>query len=301
MSGKEKMAVRMSLVMATLGRSKEIALMLDSLEAQTFKDFDVIIVDQNGDNRVADLLAAKPRPFPIQHVRASARPADSRDGKAGASWARNIGAKHATGDILGFPDDDCTYPSWFLDKVLQTFVKIGADVVNGRAADETGRSINGRFAERARWMGRKDVFNTVIEWVFFCKRDAFEAVSGYNEKVGAGAPSPWQSCEGPEIVLRLMDKGYRAYYDPGIYAHHPELIVDTMDARMQQKVRGYGRGMGYVLAKRNLGLFYSMNYMMRSLGGFLVYKAKGQQGRATYYLNTLKGRIEGYRDGRKAA
>ncbi|WP_284310990.1 glycosyltransferase family 2 protein [Labrys miyagiensis] len=284
--------MRISLVMATLGRSKEIALMLDSLETQTFRDFEVLIVDQNADDRVAGVLAAKPRPFPIQHVRAPAGPAGSK--QRGASWARNIGARCAGGDILGFPDDDCTYPPHFLEKVVETFENTGADIVNGRAADETGRSINGRFATGARWTGPKDVFRTVIEWVSFCKRSAFEAVGGYDENVGAGAPTPWQSCEGPDVMLRMMAKGYRAYYDQDIYGHHPEMVIDIQDAHMQQKVRGYGRGMGYVLAKNRLGLGYSLNYMARSLGGCLVSLAKGRRGRAIYYMNTLTGRVEGF-------
>ncbi|WP_413992491.1 glycosyltransferase family 2 protein [Labrys okinawensis] len=272
--------------------------MLNSLESQTFKDFEVIIVDQNMDERVTDILAQKPRPFPIRHLRAMVGPVGNGQRHVGASWARNIGARAATGDLLGFPDDDCTYPPTLLDKVVRTFEHTGADIVNGRAADEAGRSINGRFAEGARWIDRKDVFSTVIEWVSFCKRSAFVTVNGFDEYVGAGAPSPWQSCEGPEIVLRMMAKGYRAYYDDNIYAHHPEMILDVMDAPMQLKVRGYGRGMGYVLRRHHLGLLYSTYYMMRSFGGCVASAIKGQSGRSMYYLNTLRGRVQGYLDGR---
>ncbi|MBP0579499.1 glycosyltransferase family 2 protein [Labrys sp. LIt4] len=287
------MTVHFSLVMATLGRSEEIALMLDSLETQTFKDFEVIIVDQNRDERVTEVLARKTRPFPIRHLRTPGVP--------GASRARNNGAKVAHGELLGFPDDDCTYPSWLLEKVLKTFAETGADIVNGRAADETGRSINGRFAEGARWTGARDVFDTLIEWVSFCRREAFEAVGGYDEDVGVGATSPWQACEAPDIVLRMLERGYRSYYDDAIYGHHPEIRIDMMDVRMQQKARGYGRGMGYVLAKHRMGALYSFNYMLRSFGGYVLSRARGQRGRAIYYLNTLKGRLEGYRDGRRAA
>jgi len=284
--------VRFSLIMATLGRSREIALMLDSLEAQTFKDFEIIIVDQNGDERVTEILAARQRPFPVRHIRTP----ESR----GLSRGRNDGVKHATGEIYGFPDDDCTYPTWLLEKVTQTFEKMRADVVNGRAGDETGRPINGRFLDGARWTRREEVFNSLIEWVSFCKREAFDAVGGYDVDVGVGASSPWQACEGPDIVLRMMQRGFRVYYDYDIYGHHPEISIDVTDARMQQKALGYGRGMGYVLGKHDLGFAHSMNYMVRSLGGAVISLAKGKRGRAAYYLNTLRGRLEGYRDGRRA-
>jgi glycosyltransferase involved in cell wall biosynthesis len=278
--------------MATLGRSGEIATMLDSLEAQTFSDFEVIIVDQNADERVTEVLAARQRPLAVTHLRTP----DSR----GLSRGRNEGVKHAKGAIFGFPDDDCTYPSWLLQKVAETFDGTGADVVNGRAGDETGRPINGRFLEGAGWTGRRGVFNSLIEWVAFCKREAFEAVGGYDVNVGVGASSPWQACEGPDIVLRMMEKGFRVYYDYAIYGHHPEISIDASDPRMGQKALGYGRGMGYVLGRYDLGLAYSMNFMVRSLGGAVISLAKGRHGRATYYLKTLQGRVEGYRDGRKA-
>lgn len=283
--------MRFSLIMATLGRSREIGLMLDSLETQTFKDFEVVIVDQNGDERVAEILAARQRPFPVLHLRTpKAR---------GLSRGRNDGAKQAKGDIFGFPDDDCTYPSWLLEKVSDAFAKTGAAVVNGRAGDEAGRPINGRFFEGAGWTERRGVFNSLIEWVSFCTREAFEAVGGYDVDVGVGASSPWQACEGPDIVLRMMARGYKVYYDYAIYGHHPEISIDATDPRMQQKALGYGRGMGYVLGKHDLGLAYSMNFMLRSLGGAVISFAKGQRGRGVYYLKTLQGRLEGYRDGRR--
>lgn len=283
--------MRISLIMATLNRSTEIGLLLDSLQSQTFRDFELIIVDQNADNRVGNILLSKKLGFPVLHLRPS--------GGVGSSWARNIGAKSARGDILGFPDDDCTYPSWLLDKVVRTFEKTGADCVNGRAADEQGRSINGRFLKGAGWIDKADVFRAVIEWMSFCKRSAFEAIGGYNEEIGVAAVSPWQSCEGPDKVLRMIARQYRAYYDDGIYGHHPEVSVEPMDIRMQRKFRGYGRGMGYVIGKHKLGIFLASNAILRPLGGFLVSKAKGDPLLSFYYLNTLMGRVEGYLDGRR--
>lgn len=41
-----------TLIVATLGRSDEIRRLFDSLLMQSYKEFDVIIVDQNSDNRV---------------------------------------------------------------------------------------------------------------------------------------------------------------------------------------------------------------------------------------------------------
>ena len=44
-----------SLIMATLGRTDEPRRFLDSLESQTFRDFELILADQNDDDRIAPM------------------------------------------------------------------------------------------------------------------------------------------------------------------------------------------------------------------------------------------------------
>ena len=46
------------LVVATMGRSDELALFLDSVEAQDLERLRVIVVDQNDDERVEQSFAA---------------------------------------------------------------------------------------------------------------------------------------------------------------------------------------------------------------------------------------------------
>ena len=63
-----------------------------------------------------------------------------------------------TRDVILFPDDDCWYPSWFLRRGLELLDATGAELVSGRFADETGRSINGRFASVAQYVTRRSVW-----------------------------------------------------------------------------------------------------------------------------------------------
>ena len=219
----------------------------------------------------------------------------------GASRGRNLGFELAEGDYVCFPDDDCHYPPRVLDDVLNLFADKGVDMVCGRAADENGRDINGRFEPQAQAISAANVFSNQIEWMLFFTRTAFEAVSGFDEDVGVGASTPWQANEGQDVVLRMLEKGYSGWYDPALFGHHPELNVFHPDARMRRKARGYARGMGYVLGRHAFPFGYFARYAIRSAGGIVVSLLRLNGARAAYYLNVTIGRIEGYLGGRRDA
>lgn len=48
--------MKVSLILATLGRYEEVKIFLDSLLNQTYKDFEVVIVDQNEDGSLDKLV-----------------------------------------------------------------------------------------------------------------------------------------------------------------------------------------------------------------------------------------------------
>ena len=124
-----------------LNRVAELARLLDSLVAQEFKDFEVVFVDQNCDDRIVPVLARYQDVLEIKRVATPTR--------RGISAGRNDGWHQACGEIVVFPDDDCWYPRWFLRKGVELLDSTGSELVTGRIADETGRSINGRFSSRA--------------------------------------------------------------------------------------------------------------------------------------------------------
>src|SRR5687768_2332931 len=92
--------VLFSLIVPTLNRREEVQRLLASIEAQSSRNFEVIIVDQN----LNDLLDAVCRDFasrmPLKHLKVESR---------GAARARNHGLGVAKGAIINFPDDDCEF------------------------------------------------------------------------------------------------------------------------------------------------------------------------------------------------
>jgi glycosyltransferase involved in cell wall biosynthesis len=278
--------ILVSLVVSTLGRTASLQVLFESLEGQDYKNFELIVVDQNDDDRLQPLLETKNWPFTLRRIHTP--------GQRGTCHGRNVGWKQAEGSIVAFPDDDCWYPPWFISRALDKLADTGADILAGRAADEGGRSINGRFERTAQWIDRANVWTTGIEWVTFFKRSALFAVGGYDTDIGPGAPTPWGSCEAQDIMLRAIARGFKCFYDPSLYGHHVELNIYNPDTAMCRKGRMYARGCGYVLRIHGYWLASLAKLVSRPIVGALVYLLGCNIRRFFYYLNVALGRLEGW-------
>ena len=65
--------VPFSLIVPTLNRRDEVERLLMSLDAQTCRDFEVILVDQNADDLLGDLCRKFAARLPLQHIRKESR------------------------------------------------------------------------------------------------------------------------------------------------------------------------------------------------------------------------------------
>jgi glycosyltransferase involved in cell wall biosynthesis len=276
--------VQVSLVVATLGRTAQLVKLLDSLSRQDYPDFEVIIVDQNSDDRLEHLCKGN-WPFRLSRIHTPT--------ERGLSRARNVGWKAAQGELILFPDDDCWYPAWFLSRGIQLISASLADVLTGRAADEAGHDINGRYSPVPHTITRSNAWISGIEWVMLFKKAVLLAVNGFDEEIGVGASTPWQACEGQDILLRALDKGFVCCFDPAFFGHHLEF--DRLAPKlMQAKGRAYGRGLGYVLRVHQYGYLAAAWWVGRPFAGLLLSILKRDYDSYNYHLNVSLGRLEGY-------
>ena len=274
-----------SLVVSTKGRSHELRTLLESLARQSFLDFEFLLIDQNAGNELEG-LAKEDWGFEVTRIR--------RPFEQGLSRGRNVGLRASSGEYVCFPDDDCWYGSEFLAFGAKQIALTGADVLTGRAANEEGQSINGRFAAAATWVTSPlQVWTTQIEWVAFFRRSLLLQLDGYDEDVGIGASTPWQACEGQEVVLRALSVGAKCYYDPALTGQHAEIVVDQPSASARRKALGYARGMGYVLRKHRFGSPAVLYWVLRPLVRSGLMLALFKPTDARYYVTVAIGRLEG--------
>jgi glycosyltransferase involved in cell wall biosynthesis len=276
--------IKISLVVATLGRSAELEKLFDSLSDQDRTDFEVILVDQNSDDRLGRVAAGK-WPFQVNWIRAP--------NIRGLSRARNIGWKAARGELVIFPDDDCWYPPWLLSHGVELMSAFRPDILTGRAADAQGKDINGRYAREPHRVNRSNVWISGIEWVILFNKSALVALNGFDEDVGVGASTPWQACEGQEILLRAIDNGLNCRFDPSFYGHHARFDEIPAEA-MRAKGRAYGRGLGYVLKLHHYNFVAAASWIGRPLIRLLLSAAKVDLAGCAYFFNVSLGRLEGY-------
>src|SRR5579859_5651843 len=105
--------MHLSVVICTRNRPDLIGNAVASVLANTYADFDLLVVDQSTDARTGDIV----RGLTVDHPNLRYMHTD----KAGLSRAYNIGIRETTGEIIAFTDDDCIAPSNWLETVRGAF------------------------------------------------------------------------------------------------------------------------------------------------------------------------------------
>lgn len=272
--------MKFSLVVATLGRDQEVAELLDSLLAQGRSDFEVIIVDQNEDDRLARLEADYGRRVELRRIRSAVR---------NANHARNLGLRHAHGEIVAFPDDDCVYPPGVLDRVDAAFASDPAlGVLTGPSASPAGGLGSGRWREEGGAIDLGNVWTSVIEFNLFLRRATALALGGFDERMGPG--TVFGSAEGNDLVCRAMARGLLARYDAELRIIHPDKrLTDVAVARAER----YGRGLGFALRRHSAPVAAWLAFMVRPLAGAALSLIRLRLHDAAYYFMTWRGRVAG--------
>jgi glycosyltransferase involved in cell wall biosynthesis len=269
-----------SLVVATLGRVDELDRLLRSLEKQD-AEFEVIVVDQNPDDRLAPVFEAHPR-------LAMRRLCSPR----GLSRARNAGLRSARGDLIAIPDDDCWYPAGLLALVSEWFARNPRFGLLSTAVRTAENQASGpRSPANSCLVTKSNVWRCAVSTALFFRRSVANAVGDFDEEIGVGASSRYQSGEETDYVLRALEQGFEMWYEPSFTVHHPPL--DSI-ARLRKTSYPFALGTGRVLRKHGYPLHQVGALLARSFGGAALSLCRGQLDRAAVYALRGAGQLAGY-------
>lgn len=285
--------LKFSLIVPTLNRVQELERFFQSLSIQDYTKFEVIVVDQNDDDRLDNLIQNYQQEFPILHLRESIR---------GLSRARNIALPYAKGDFIAFPDDDCIYSQGLLKKVARFFDLYPQwDGLVSRIFDlnEDENAFMNCGDDESGEMDFWKAYRVAVSCGIFI-RSTVAASLRFDERLGVGSGTKWQTGDETDFVFRALKRGYRFYYQTGLTVRHPNPLKNSSFTQLIKRAYHYGVGHGYFLATHE---FLSAKVLKAELNDELkqapLYLRSGNWKMACYALTKGAGTYKGYRAGLK--
>jgi glycosyltransferase involved in cell wall biosynthesis len=253
-----------SLVLATLGRDKELADFLQSIVQQTISQelIEVIVVDQNTHVDISSIIKEYQNQINLKHFKSQ---------KKGLSYNRNLGMAEVRGQIIAFPDDDCCYYPDTLEKVLEVFENnSNTSLVLGRIFDRTiGMNIIREWSSKSKAISKSNFFTHYTSITLFTKTRM-----SFDERLGAG--TYFGSYEDADYTYSVILREGSAVYDPSIEVWHPDRSIYSYG---EKTIVQYGLGFG-ALTRKHWSLVFAYLFV-----GVLSY----------HLFNLLKALVSGDR------
>jgi glycosyltransferase involved in cell wall biosynthesis len=276
---------RFSLICGTAGRVSELARMLRSLATQSCQNFELLLIDQNSDDRVLGIIDSLPAKINVQRLIAS----------PGLCRALNLGLEKAHGEIVAFPDDDCWYPPTLLQDISDLFASHPEwDGVTLPTADELGSPSIARWATRPSRLTKSNLGMRGCSTSVFYRREVCSQIGTFDETVGGGVSllSPGSDID---YLQRIVRAGLHLEYQPQLAVGHPQTLPPEITTEQgKQKRYFYGFGEGSIARKYSLPLWYPAAIIGFPLARAIKYAICGSPEQAHREWLTFRGRLDGW-------
>ncbi len=242
-AGSPAPALSASIVICTRDRPEHLANCLGSLEHQTQRPVNVVVVDNaSRDGRTKAVCDAAGVDYVFEP-------------RPGLSFARNSGVRHAKGEIVAYTDDDVLlHPRW-LERLTAAFngphvMAVTGLVLPAELATEPQRQFE-RYWGFGRGMRRidfgadffaRDKSHGCPVWEVGAganaafRRACFDEVGLFDERLGAGAAG---CSEDSEYWHRILSRGFACRYEPSAVVFH----FHRRDAEgLNKQIYAYMRG-----------------------------------------------------------
>jgi glycosyltransferase involved in cell wall biosynthesis len=268
--------IRFSLVVATYGRTTEIATFLASVVRQRRDDIEIILVDQNADDRLMEAIVAVEDRLTIRHIRTAVR---------NVSAARNLGLDAARGEIVAFPDDDCWYPDHLLDRIDQWFGRFPQySILAVGAVDDEGIPSGNRWIQSSCEINPWNSLRTTFCSSLFVSAVAESRKVRFDPRIARG--------EETDFILRLLTTGVRGRFDRSLSIRHPrrDMLSGTVS---KERAVSYGAGMGRLVRRHSLTALWAILLAYDLIRAGLVV-LRGRPADAVFCVAHARGLFKGF-------
>jgi len=256
--------VFLSVIVPAYNAEKCLPQLLSALSAQTYNDFEVIIVDDGSTDQTASLAARSG--FSLVKT----------DGNRGPAHARNVGAAASRGSFLVFTDADCMpQPDW-MEAVARRLADEKVDALMGRVVLEESNWLGNTISSLGFPAGGKVGFdkiwkvdaagNTTSFSTCNCavRKEVFGTVGGFDESF------PYPGGEDSLLARNIVAAGSRIRYCPRAVVHHAARSDFVEFLRWQFK-RGIS---SYIFSKKVTEKNSFLKLRLWSAGNVLAYGIK---------------------------
>jgi glycosyltransferase involved in cell wall biosynthesis len=237
--------IKFSLILCTINRTRELEYFLHHAKSFTIKDFEVIIADQNNDDRVDKIIEKLGDiHYSIKHIKTP----------KGLSKSRNVALNYTKGDIIGFPDDDCFYEKDTLEKIWNFLIEYpdySVMIAKWINPDKNGFQPHEKFYSHE-LVNYKEIFSFMSIGIFIRKKD-FLKIGKFDESLGLGSDTIFKGGEDYDILLRAYTNGFKIYYNSECIIYHPWKGISNKSDK--ETIKNYYKAIKYAGASD----FYVMN------------------------------------------
>ncbi|MUK02265.1 glycosyltransferase [Vibrio cholerae] len=269
-----------AVVIPTLNAPDSLVDVLESIVSQSIPSVEIVVVSQKNHDRARQIVEQSGLP--------QARVIES---PPGLSRARNEGLRALTSkwSVVALPDDDIRYRPDAFAEVFRSHP--GWSAISGQVQPEDDSELSRlNFSEQQLQLNKRTVWTSAIEAAFFLSREFVEDVGYFDEGLGLGSHSIWQSGEGTDLLLRGLKRGLTVLYNPDIVLY--EAVSPVSSKEHVAKVQKYARGAGRVY-RRHYNFIQQVGLILRSVAKLVLAAARKGPTGARVPAVLLLGRVEG--------
>ena len=227
-----------SLIMGTLNRAECVEYCLESLRDQTYKEFEVIIIDQS-ENEFTEKVLQNFHDLTIVYKRVSFK---------GLSKARNEAARYAKGDYFCLIDDDAYYSKDYLSKIKEHLSCEHKTIISGYIWNTITKKdfVKYKVLSDDKKLTHRQVIRYCPSPAISFPKELIHVLGAFDEEFGVGAK--YGAAEETDFILRAMNHGYIVKYFSDVKVQHPheKLAINAIQIDVPKKCSySYGTGAMY--------------------------------------------------------
>jgi len=283
-----------TVVITTKDRGDTLSNALESIFANDYQDYKVIVVDQNTDEATKKAISAYLKNPQFTYIKSDS---------LGSSAGRNIAIKNSESELIAITDDDCEVSSTWLENMVKAFsIDENIGIVYGKVnPGETGEKSGfiPSYIEPNPYISKIIYDKHSLEGLSACmgiKKSVWEKLNGFDHMLGAGVF--FNSCEETDLSIRALLGGPHVYYTPTVSVIHNGFRDKNEGKKLAQ---AYGFGNGALFAKHikcgHMGMLYVLLRQTFSWAfgtSWVMSEADNEKHKLGRMVSFLRGFIKGF-------